>query len=91
MKPFGAVVSSTGHGNNDSDKADGVLYRNVLGTYLHGPLLSKNPEVADWLLARALEHRAARAGQPACELAPLDDAPEIAANDALCRRFGVRQ
>lgn len=91
VKPFGAVVSSTGHGNNDSDKADGVLYRNVLGTYLHGPLLSKNPEVADWLLARALEHRAARAGQPACELAPLDDAPEIAANDALCRRFGVRQ
>ena len=91
VKPFGAVVSSTGHGNNDSDKADGVLYRNVLGTYLHGPLLSKNPEVADWLLARALEHRAARAGQPACELAPLDDASEIAANDALCRRFGVRQ
>ena len=89
-KPFGTVASSTGHGNNDSDKADGVLYRNVLGTYLHGPLLSKNPEVADWLLARALEHRAARTGQPARALAPLDDAPEIAANEALCRRFGVK-
>ena len=56
VEPFGAVASSTGHGNNDADKQDGVRYKNVVGTYLHGPLLAKNPEVADDLLARAL-HR----------------------------------
>lgn len=90
VHPFGAVVSSVGHGNNDEDKTDGVLHRNVLGTYLHGPLLSKNPEVADWLLARGLERRAMRTGVAAPQLAVLDDAAELAANEALCRRFGAK-
>lgn len=89
--PFGTVTSSVGHGNNDTDKADGVLHRNVLGTYLHGPLLPKNPEVADWLLTRGLERRAARAGVEAPQLAQLDDSAEIAANEALCRRFGAKR
>ena len=89
VQPFGTVVSSVGHGNNDVDKADGALYRNVVGTYLHGPLLSKNPEVADWLLQRALQHRQARTGQPAPELVELPDIEEHAANEKLCRRFGA--
>ena len=80
VKPFGAVVSSVGHGNNDADKADGALYRKVLGTYLHGPLLSKNPEIADWLLAAACERHARRTGESAPALARLDDAEELAAN-----------
>lgn len=80
VEAFGDVASSTGHGNNDNDKRDGVRYKNVVGTYLHGPLLPKNPQVADALLARALERRARRAGVPAPELAPLDDAVENAAN-----------
>lgn len=88
--PFGTVVSSCGHGNNDDSKADGVLYKNVLGTYLHGPLLSKNPNVADWLLARGLEHRSKRTGEPLLRLAPLDDSQEIAANESLCQRFGAK-
>ena len=71
--------------------ADGVLHRNVLGTYLHGPLLSKNPEVADWLLARGLERRASRTGIEAPVLSALDDAEEIAANEELCRRFGAKR
>ncbi len=71
MEPFGRVVSRTGAGNNERDRVDGVLYRNVVGTYLHGPLLAKNPEVADALLARALGVDA---------LDPLDDGPERAAN-----------
>ena len=50
VEAFGDVASSTGHGNNDSDKRDGVRYKNVVGTYLHGPLLPKNPQVADALL-----------------------------------------
>ena len=80
VKPFGAVVSSVGHGNNDADKADGALYRKVLGTYLHGPLLSKNPEIADWLLAAACDRHARRTGESASALARLDDAEELAAN-----------
>ena len=75
-----AVVSSCGHGNNDDDRVEGARYKNVVGTYSHGPLLSKNPEVADWLLARALERRAERTGTPAADLAPLDDSAELAAN-----------
>ena len=58
VEGFGRVVSSCGHGNNDDDRVEGARYKNVVGTYSHGPLLSKNPEVADWLLARALERRA---------------------------------
>lgn len=81
--PFGKVVSKTGDGNNDVDHADGALYRNVIGTYLHGPLLGKNPEVADWLIARAVERRV---GAPV-ELPALDDSVEIAANEYMAGRL----
>ncbi len=62
VQPFGRVVSEAGVGNNEETRphADGVIYKNVIGTYLHGPLLSKNPEVADHLLEKALERRAKR-------------------------------
>ncbi len=89
VEPLGTVVSKAGHGNNDADRADGVRYRNVVGTYSHGPLLSKNPEVADWLLARALERQARRAGTEPLALAPLDDAVELAANRWMVARLGV--
>lgn len=90
VEPFGAVSSSTGHGNNDADKQDGVRYKNVVGTYLHGPLLAKNPEVADDLLKRALDRLAERANVPRIELAPLDDSAEQNANDAMAKKLGVR-
>ena len=90
VKPFGAVVSSVGHGNNDADKADGALYLNVLGTYLHGPLLSKNPEIADWLLAAACERHARRTGESAPALARLDDAEELAANAFMADKAGAK-
>ncbi|WP_241963546.1 MurT ligase domain-containing protein [Gordonibacter sp. 28C] len=89
VQAFGEVVSSSGHGNNDDDKRDGVLYRNVVGTYLHGPLLPKNPQVADALLARALERRARRTGLPAPALGELDDSVENAANGYVCQRLNV--
>ena len=89
VEAFGDVASSTGHGNNDSDKRDGVRYKNVVGTYLHGPLLPKNPQVSDALLARALERRARRAGVPVPELAPLDDAVENAANEYVRNRLNA--
>ena len=88
-KPFGRVIGHHGHGNNDTDKADGVLYRNVVGTYLHGPLLAKNPEVADWLIQRALDRRAARLGAVAPTLSPLDDTAERVANAFMCCKLNV--
>ena len=87
VEGFGRVVSSCGHGNNDDDRVEGARYKNVVGTYSHGPLLSKNPEVADWLLARALERRAERTGTPAADLAPLDDTAELAANASMVKRL----
>ncbi|MCI9262656.1 MurT ligase domain-containing protein [uncultured Adlercreutzia sp.] len=88
VEGFGRVVSSCGHGNNDDDRVEGARYRNVVGTYSHGPLLSKNPEVADWLLARALERQVRRTGQSAAGLLPLDDTVELAANQHMVERLG---
>ena len=51
-KPLGKVLY--GNGNNGEDEQEGVLYRNVFGTYLHGPILPKNPNLTDELIARAL-------------------------------------
>ena len=92
LAPFGNVIGSNGSGNNDSDHADGVLYKNLIGSYLHGPLLSKNPQVADVLIQRALERRARKAGaqSPALPLADLDDRAERNANEAMCKKLGVK-
>ena len=46
-----------GRGNNGRDGTEGAIYRNAVGCYLHGSLLPKNPVLADWLVARALERR----------------------------------
>ena len=60
-----------------------MIYRNVIGTYLHGPLLPKNPQLADWLLARALERKYGKE----VELAQLDDRDETEANAYVYQRF----
>jgi CobQ-like glutamine amidotransferase family enzyme len=51
-EPLGRVLK--GHGNNGTDGYEGVRSGNVIGTYLHGPLLPKNAWFADWLIATAL-------------------------------------
>lgn len=56
-RPFAHVRS--GAGNNGQDGTEGARVHNVIGTYLHGSLLPKNPAVADWLLARAVEQAGA--------------------------------
>lgn len=80
-EPFGRVLS--GFGNNGNDQKEGVIYKNVLGTYLHGPLLPKNPAVADELLSRALERKYGRK----MALEPLDDALELEAHQYIVKRF----
>lgn len=78
-EPLGRVLS--GYGNDGVSGFEGCRYKNVVGTYVHGPLLPKNPALADWLLARALERR-----YGTCELEPLDDTEEDEANRAMAAR-----
>lgn len=44
-----------GYGNNGDDQTEGIISNNFIGTYLHGPLLPRNPKMADWLIQKALE------------------------------------
>lgn len=71
-----------GNGNNDNDKAEGVLYKNVIGTYLHGPLFPKNPHLCDYIIKKALQNKYGEV-----ELEELDDSVEFAANDYVVNRF----
>ena len=80
--PFGKVLY--GHGNNGKDAYEGVLYRNAIGTYLHGPLLPKNPHVCDLLLQRALSRKY---GVSLTDFPALDDSIEMAANRAVLSRY----
>jgi lipid II isoglutaminyl synthase (glutamine-hydrolysing) len=75
-EPLGRVLH--GHGNNDRDGLEGVKRLNLIGTYLHGPLLPKNAWLADHLIATALERRSGK--HP--ELEPLLDELEVAAHDS---------
>lgn len=50
---FGTIVK--GYGNNGEDMTEGAKYHNCIGTYLHGPVLPKNPRIADYLIKKALE------------------------------------
>ena len=78
-QPLGRVLR--GHGNNGADGLEGVRSGNVIGTYLHGPLLPKNAWLADWLIARALGR-----DEP---LEPLEDELEAAAHAEARRAAGV--
>jgi len=55
LRPLGQVIS--GFGNNGKDKTEGVRYKNVIGTYLHGPLLPKNPKLCDEIISIALKNK----------------------------------
>ena len=83
-EPLGRVLR--GHGNNGRDRTEGVRRRNLIGTYLHGPLLPKNVWLADRLIALALQRRYGQA----VELAPLDDALEDAAHASARKAAGLR-
>ena len=77
-KPLGKVL--VGMGNNGSDKTEGAVQGNIIGTYLHGSLLPKNPHLADLVIGRALRRRGGG------ELSPLDDSAELAAHDWILQR-----
>lgn len=80
-KPLGKVMY--GCGNNGVDGFEGVVYKNVIGTYLHGPLFPKNPHLCDYIIKKALQNRY---GEDIV-LQELDDKVETEANEYIVNRF----
>jgi lipid II isoglutaminyl synthase (glutamine-hydrolysing) len=81
-QPLGRVIA--GAGNNGEDGTEGARYQEVYATYLHGPLLPKNPWLTDHLISAALQHRYKDVGT-LHSLAPLEDREEAEAHAAALR------
>lgn len=81
VSPLGKVVS--GYGNNGEDGFEGAFYQSAIATYAHGPLLPKNPFLADWLIIKALEKKY----QEKITLTPLDDTLAHQGRKAMLKRM----
>ncbi len=80
VAPLGKIVC--GYGNNGEDKTEGVRYKNLFGTYCHGPLLPKNPGLCDEILLTAIKQK-----DSSFTLSPIDDTLENMAHDAAVKMF----
>lgn len=74
-----------GFGNNGKDGSEGIVYKNSFGTYLHGPILPKNPQLADLLLTHALEQKYGEK----FHLEPLNDSIEQKARETVMKKVGI--
>lgn len=83
IKPLGKVIK--GFGNNGKDKTEGAIYKNSFGSYLHGPILPKNPKLADLLIKLALEKKY---GFP-IKLSPIKNSVEEKARKIIAKRMNV--
>jgi CobQ-like glutamine amidotransferase family enzyme len=83
-EPLGRVLA--GFGNDGESGYEGCRSGRAIGTYLHGPLLPRNPWLADWLLGQAIAHRTGEA--PSFE--PLDDGLEAEAHEVSAARARAR-
>ncbi len=83
VQPLGKVI--VGYGNNGEDQTEGAFFHNAIATYSHGPLLSKNPFITDWLIKTALEIKY----QTAINLTKLDDSVTIAGRKAMLQRLNL--
>ena len=81
--PFGKVL--VGHGNTYKGEYEGYMDAQTIATYMHGPLLPKNPEIADEVILRGLNRR-----YTVEKLEPLQDTLENAAHDAMLKRLNVK-
>lgn len=79
LVPLGKVLK--GAGNNGEDGTEGAIHKNVFGTYMHGPGLAKNPQLADELISRALVRKYGTA-----DLAQIDDSIEQRASAVASKR-----
>lgn len=82
--PFGKVLS--GHGNAYRSSFEGFFNGSVLGTYMHGPLLPKNPEIADFIIRKGLLKH-----EKEVALEALDDTLEVQAKQVMLERMGVNK
>jgi len=78
--PLGKVVY--GNGNNDSKDFEGVVYKNVIATYLHGPLLPKNPILTDYIIKCAILNK-----DKDFSLCEIDSEYELKAHNYIIERF----
>jgi len=91
VKSLGEVIAGYGNNGNlpseasakDGDKTEGIIYKNSIGTYMHGPILPKNPELADHLIKKALEIKYKKE----IALDSIDNRLEIKAKEAIVRRY----
>lgn len=83
VQPLGRVIK--GYGNNGEDGYEGAFYRHAIATYSHGPLLPKNPFLADWLIQTALEEKY----QTEMILSPLDDSLADRARTSMLQRLDI--
>ncbi|NEO65012.1 MAG: type 1 glutamine amidotransferase [Moorea sp. SIO4G2] len=83
VEPLAQVVK--GYGNNGEDGTEGAFYRNAIATYSHGPLLPKNPFLADWLIQTALKQKY----HIPVSLEPLDDTLATKARVAMFQRLSL--
>lgn len=82
VEALGRVVQ--GLGNNGEDGTEGAFYQNAIATYSHGPVLPKNPFLADWLIQTALKQK-----YQEIAIAPLDDTLATQAREAMFKRLRV--
>ena len=78
---LGKVIK--GYGNNGEDGTEGAFYQNAIATYAHGPLLPKNPFLADWLIQKALQQKY----QTEIILTKLKDELAVAARKSMLQRL----
>lgn len=84
IKPLGKVLS--GFGNNGQDKTEGAVYKNSYGSYLHGPILPKNPKLADSLIKLSLEHKY----KQKVKLIAIDESLENLARKIIAQRLRIK-
>lgn len=78
--PFGYV--KLGYGNNEEEKKEGMIYKNFIASYLHGPLLPKNPQIADYIILNALKNK-----YDIKSLEKIDDTIETNAHNTIIKRL----
>jgi lipid II isoglutaminyl synthase (glutamine-hydrolysing) len=81
FKPLGRVIA--GYGNANDSGYEGCVYKNAIGTYLHGSCLPKNPQLTDWFIHKAIERR-----KLVIDLPKIDDTISIKVKECLLQRFG---
>lgn len=82
-KPFARILK--GNGNNGEDSTEGVIYKHAIGCYFHGPLLPKNPIIADWLLTKALAGKY----KETVVLKELDDTLAVQARETIAKKLRI--